>query len=552
MTKVIERKTYLRPEEEAQSKNVPENFYQSHTGYDPNDKRDMAKLEFKPTPEIVSDTEQRANNTIVTPRGRQISADNFSLRSIVPEVFDKMEKRENERAALAEKRMKGRQAGMLISDALKTLVDVYGQNKGAYNTRRAPERIDFSELDKLDADHSAALQKIRKAKMDDALAAAREAGRDIDRGIRAQEEERKKKQGDDKLEFEKYKFPIVQKDKKDEGEANRQSREKIAKMRKPTTRVQTPKKEEGSDATYNYSVPLNYRNSPNYNRLNPDQEGSVNIKGVHVARYANDFVNNYPQKMAELKDKRMKLDPNSPTWASENAAIKAEESRLTNIYDIAKRLATGGGKWNEADVTTILDETMRPDNYLELINQTPTSIQSEPLPTPRNPVIDFVNKAFNGQRVNVTPNQTATPPAKPTAQSTPSVSYQFSTPELKLKDTDPKRIKATSELLDNDYVDFYGNKPKMQDKFMLHAGSLMKAYTKEYPLTNTSPLAKRSREKVESQLADQILKYWANLGDDTIEKMQAIAEMKGVTIEELILPIAKGVAEGTTDMNDIF
>lgn len=563
------------------STNVPDQFYEQepiHTGYNAEDRRDQLPLQAKglsaltenkpePDPKAIRD----AQGKIITPKGREIDPGN-PLHSLAPDVWDKMEQEENERAERAERRSKARQSGQLISDAIKSLIDVVGERKGAYNTPRTPERIDFSELDKLDADHSAALQRIRKAKMDDALAAAREAGRDIDRGIRAQEVERKKKQGDDKFEFEKYKFPIVQKDKKDEGEANRQSREKIAKMRKPTTRVQTPKKEEGSDATYNYSVPLNYRNSPNYNRLNPDQEGSVNIKGVHVARFANEFANNYPQKMAELKAKRMKLDPNSPTWAADNAAIKGEESRLTNINDIAKRLATGGGKWNEADVTTILDETMRPDNYLELINQTPTKIESEPLPTPKNPVIDFVNKAFNGQRVNVTPNQTATPPAKPTAQTQTQTTpvkpvptaqtqekpvaeqpYRYHNASLNAKPGSPEHSKAVVKVAEGDYRSL--TPEEMQDKAMYRISNRVNQYNSKYGKNNQSPMAQDHREKMSIEIFNELKDYWANQPEfmAQLEKLAKKRSTKGehITVDDLIMDVADDVANGKKPINKI-
>lgn len=537
------------------STNAPDTFYEEekvHTGYDPNDRRNMQTLQSweQRKPVEVPDSK------IITPKGREIDKTD-PLRSLAPDVWEKLEQAEMERAQRAEKRAKGIRTGQLLSDALKSLVDVYGEAKGKHNTPRNPEQL--KSLEGYDADHAERLRRIYKEKMDDDLAAARQAGIDQDRAARQKAKEKDQELQANKFDFEKYKFPKTQKDKADEAEKNRKSREKIAGMRKPAAKNEEKKEEE---VTYNYSVPLKYRQSPNYQRLNPDSEGSVQIKGVHVARYANDFTNQYPQKMAELKQKRLSIDPNDPAYMDKAGAIKQEEARLTYINGIAKQLATGGGKWNEADVTTVLDEMMRPDTHMEIINQEPIRIQAEPLPQAVNPVTQYIQNVFGGKAITPQTPQTPVTPQTPQTQQPQGNSQErvtgqtqapkFSTPELNLKPGDPKRTQAVMKLKEVDYVDLYGDKPKMQDKLMISLGDVTKDYIRDYPLTNTSPLANKAREKVVRKTRDELIRYWANLGDGTIEKLEYVAKEKTTTIEELVEPLAKSIAEGTVNINDIF
>lgn len=540
------------------STNVPDNFYEEekvHTGYNPNDRRDMQPLTPKTFDPVEVDTHPRDNQgKIITPKGREVDPQD-PIRSLAKDLWEKLEQGEMERAQKAERREKGRRTGQLISDALKSLIDVYGENKGAHNTKRAPEKIDFAALDKLDADHASRLQRIRAGRGDDELAAARikaaqekqdaiEAGKDKDRELRA-----------NKYKFDEYKFPKELEEK----EKDRKSREAIAKLRKPVPKP--VKKEEMKDDTpsYNYSVPLKYRQSPNYTRMNPNAEGSVDIKQEHVARYANDFVNQYPEKANQLKKERFNLNTADPDYEAKLTRIQAEEARLLNIYDISKKLATGGGQWNSADVTTVLDEMMRPDNYIELVNQTPTRIEVTPPPKPMTATESVLQSLWGNPDLEKVRSMPKTSPLPQTPGSLTQATQEapqegrFINPDLNLKTNDPKRIKAAGELLEKDWVDTVHDKNLMRDKLTLHVGQLRKQYTQNYPLSNTSPIAKKEREKWERRMRDNIIQYWSNLDDGTIEKLEAAAEHQKTTIEELVSPIVKELLTGENiKLEDIF
>lgn len=558
MTKVIERKTYLRPEEEAQSKNVPEKFYQSHTSYDPNDKRDMAALTpkgFTPTSEIVSDAEQKANNTIVTPRGRRISADNFSLRSIVPEVFDNMEKRENERAALAEKRMKGRQAGMLISDALKTLVDVYGQKKGAHNTRRAPENLTptFDALDRLDAEHAAALQKLSGARYAAMEGAINDANNQALRSADAQQRQASK---EEELDWQKERFYEDQaaKDKraKDSIEAANKRAEDANKTRRAlATRPHTANKGAGNTSkSYRYSTSDADRSNPNYKNIGADNEGTVSINSEHVARYKDQFIDRY-NKLQAQKAEAVKNNGDIVGISQKIAAMEASDAYKA-AFDMSN-----GGVLTDAQASAILRSEFTPESYQHMRNQPYTQKPEVEKVIPGVQILhnimsnpDLIKTRQQGQAKPTAQTQVPTQTQeKPVAEQP----YRYHNASLNAKPGSPEHSKAVVKVAEGDYR---GLSPEeMQDKAMYRISNRVNQYNSKYGKDNQSPMAQDHREKMSIEIFNELKDYWANQPEfmAQLEKLAKKRSTKGehITVDDLIMDVADDVANGKKPINKI-
>lgn len=573
------KETYT-DEEIRRSQNAPDQFYapEQSTGYDPNDRRDMMPIDtsLTPTAEIIKETEQKHNSRFTTPKGREIDRDNFSLSALAPEVFQKMQADEIARADMAERRVKGRQTGMLISDALKSLVDVVGEVKGAHNAPRTPEdyKAIFSQLDGLDADHANALQGIAGAKLKAAQAADTEAGRNIDRSLREAEINRKREQGDDNLDWYKERFEQDQNLKKQLAKDNLDAEKaKADEANKTRLKISNNAAHRGTSASdpkvkkYRYSTSDNDRKNANYKDIGANEEGTIEVAAEHVARYKDMYVDKYNQLVAQ----RDKLLKSGGDFLPVSQQIKAMEN--SDAFKAAFD-ASNGGVLTDAQTSSIMKEVFTPENYQHMRNKeyATTPKAETPVTFPgqevlmrlwSNPDIIKINTSApvsTQTQPSSTPQpapQPVTPPVQ--TQTTPQApqandgAYQYHTPGLNAKPGSPEHTKAVAKVIEADYRGL--SQPEMQDKVMMKVTNRIKKYHSEYGKDNTSPMAQNHKEKMSLEIYNELEDYWKNT-PGAMEELKAYAKQRSqkghnITPSDIIMEIADGIAKGTKNINDI-
>lgn len=593
-TKTVETKTYIRPEkkdEEDGSMNAPKGFYanEGHTGYDPNDRRDMNAIDnsLKSTPEIIRETEEKANSRIRTPQGREIEKENFSFKSLAPEVFEKMETDENERALKAEKRAKGRQTGMLISDALKSLIDVVGEVKGAHNTARKPEDYSavYSQLDKLDADHARALQTINGNKLRAAIQAEQGDGKDKDRELREAEIKRKQAQGDEVLDWRKEKTKQDQALKADQlklkGEGDKAkidadkekakganaARIKVAQIAAQNKKVGSGSGE-GTRKKYRYSTSDADRSNPNYKDIGADEEGTIEVSAEHVARYKDMYIDKYNKLVAE-RDRLMESGGDFMPLSKKIAAMENSDAYKA-AFD-----ASNGGVLTDSQASSLMKEQFSNESYLHMRNKEYTEAPKEEKPITyqgqevlnrllTNP--DIMKVQQQPKTAPKTEVKTGTQPvqqhAKPTTQVTPTAQPQnaqpkqeikYKTPGLNAKPGTPEHTKAVSKVATGDYRGL--SEPERQDKVLYRVSNRVKKYHSEYGKDNKSPMAQNHKEKMSLEIYNELDDYWKHT-PGAMNQLEQIAKKKStkghnITVSDVIMEIAEGVANGTKNINDI-